>query len=565
MDSTRWSQLQILFEAALEQDLPNRVTFLKKACEDDLELYNEVYSLLESDRQINSLVDGHAFESVTVAGDLIEETSGPAQQIGPYLPQKQIGQGGMGIVYLADRVDGQFDQQVALKLIKRGMDSELIVRRFLGERQILARLQHPNIAGLLDGGLTEEGQPYFAMEYVEGVRILAYCNARKLGINERLDLFDQVCRAVHYAHRNLVVHRDLKPGNILITREHEVKLLDFGIARVLTDDEVGPKTILTEADQRLLTPEYAAPEQVTGGAITTQTDIYSLGVVLYELLTGLRPLKFTSHTPVEVELVLRDHTPARPSSRVFENAGISETHGTTADRISRQLRSDLDTICLKALRKEPGRRYSSVEGLRLDIQRYLDGRPVAAQPDSAGYRLRKFYQRNRPGVLAGVLGILLIGVITGIYTMRLSTARDLAEQEALKAAQAFTFLSSMFEASNPLVARGDTLNARHMLDAGAARIQEELAGQPEVQAELLSVIGDAYNGLGLYLKAENHFKQALDLTRQTKGEQNAEVAGLLQRIGDMRHSLSDFPAADSLERATLAIQEVIFGRDLEAF
>ncbi len=561
MDSTRWSLLQDLFEAALEQDPPNRVTFLKKACQEDLELYQEVYSLLESDQQINSLVDGHAFESVTLSGSLTEAPELPAQQVGPYMPEKRLGQGGMGIVYLANRVDGQFDQQVALKLIKRGMDSELIVRRFLGERQILARLQHPNIAGLLDGGLTEDGQPYFAMEYVEGVRILAYCNAKNLNLRERLALFDQVCRAVHYAHRNLVVHRDLKPSNILLTRENEVKLLDFGIARVLTDDDADARTILTEADQRLLTPEYAAPEQVTGGAITTQTDIYSLGVVLYELLTGVRPLKFSSHAPVEVELVLRNQTPAKPSSRVFENERIAETHGVTAERISRQLRGDLDTICLKALRKEPERRYSSVEELRLDLQRFLEGRPVTAQPDAAGYRLKKFYHRNRAGVIAGVLGVLLIGVIVTVYTMRLSAARDQAQQEALKAAEAFTFLSSLFEASNPLVAKGDTLNARHMLDAGAARIQEELAGHPEVQAELLSVIGDAYHGLGLLFKAEEHYKQALALIRRTRGEYDPEAASLLQRIGDIRHSLSDFPAADSLEHATLAIQEKIYGDD----
>ena len=342
MDSERWSQIQALFDSALEQDPPKRITFLKEACKDDLELYNEVASLLASDQQINSLVDGQALDAITLSENLLEDTKGPDEQIGPYKLIKTLGKGGMGVVYLAERVDGQFEQKVALKLIKRGMDSEMIVQRFLSERQILARLEHPNIARLIDGGMTDDGLPYFAMEYVEGVPLIPYCNAKRLNIEQRLALFDQVCTTVHYAHRNLVVHRDLKPGNILVTKNGEVKLLDFGIARVIAEDETEAATMFTQAGQRVLTPEYAAPEQVTGGAITTQTDIYSLGVILYELMTGIRPLKLTSHSPVEVETIIRNEIPAKPSSSVSKNAQITKTHAATPDKLSRKLAGDLE-------------------------------------------------------------------------------------------------------------------------------------------------------------------------------------------------------------------------------
>ncbi|CAN0461243.1 unnamed protein product, partial [Laminaria digitata] len=561
MNTERWSQIQAMFDSALEQDPPKRITFLKAACKDDLDLYNEVSSLLASDQQINSLIDGQALDAVTVSDKLLAETQLEGQQIGPYKLIKKLGQGGMGIVYLANRADGQFEQQVALKLIKRGMDSEMIVRRFLAERQILARLDHPHIARLLDGGMTEDGRPYFAMEYIEGIPIIPYCNAKKLGIEARLELFNQVCTSVHYAHRNLIVHRDLKPGNILITRQGQVKLLDFGIARVLTNDEEDQQTFLTQAGQKVLTPEYAAPEQITGDPITTQTDIYSLGVILYELLTGLRPLKITSHSPAEVEMIVRKGVPTRPSIHALKNERLLHTHAVQPEKLQKQLQGDLDTICLKSLQKDPARRYSSADEFRLDIERHLKGLPVTAQPDSVMYRVRKFYARQKAGVITAVLVLLLLATIITAYTLRLSEARDIAQQEAVKAEQTATFLTSLFEASNPLVAKGDTLNARHMLEAGASRIEEELVDQPEIQASLLTVIGDAYNGLGLYPKAEESFNQALRFTTETTGAQSAEAAQLIKRLAEIRHSLSDFPGADSLEQATLAIQKKLFGNE----
>ena len=563
MNPERWSQIQALFDSALEQDPPKRITFLKAACKDDVDLYNEVASLLASDQQINSLVDGQALDAVTISGQMLAETNLENEHFGPYRLIKKLGHGGMGVVYLAERADGQFEQQVALKLIKRGMDSESIVRRFLAERQILARLNHPNIARLLDGGMTASGQPYFAMEYVEGIPLIPYCNAKKLGFRERIALFKQVCMTVQYAHSNLIVHRDLKPGNILVSRDGQVKLLDFGIARVLTaeDADAPAPTIFTQAGQRVLTPEYAAPEQVTNRPITTQTDVYALGVILYELLTGLRPLKLTSHSPAEVEAIITGQAPAKPSAHVRNNNRFEETHALSTEQAQKRLRGDLDTICLKTLQKEPARRYGSAEELRQDLERHMQGLPVTARPDALLYRANKFYGRHKAGVWATLLALLALSSIATVYTIRLGEARDLAALEAANAAQTAEFLQSLFAASNPLVAQGDTLNARHMLEAGAARIADELADQPAVQASLLKVIGDAYNNLGLYPRAETSYTQALAFTRQTQEKHSADEALLLKDLAGIRHSLSDFPTADSLERRTLAIQKELYGEE----
>ena len=302
--------------------------------------------------------------------------------IGPYRLVRELGQGGMGVVYLAERADGQFEQRVALKLIKRGMDSDEILRRFLAERQVLARLSHPHIARLLDGGVTAEGQPYFAMEYVDGVPLHHYCEERSLGFEDRLRLFREVCEAVQYAHRSLVVHRDLKPSNILVTSAGETKLVDFGIAKVLYED-VADRSV-TRTDQRLMTPEYAAPEQVRGEPVTTATDVYALGAILYQLLTGRPPHQFTGRSRGGA---VPHHLRGGPRA--------AERGPCTRHRRRRRLRGDLDIIVLKALRKDPARRYPSVEALLEDLERHRTGLPVRARPDSVAYRARKFLGRHR--------------------------------------------------------------------------------------------------------------------------------------------------------------------------
>ncbi|NIR60341.1 MAG: serine/threonine protein kinase, partial [Gammaproteobacteria bacterium] len=319
----------------------------------------------------------------------------------------------MGVVYLAERADGQFEQRVALKLIKRGIDTDEIIERFLQERQILARLDHPNIARLLDGGVTETGQPYFAMEYIAGVPLTAYCDEHRLDVEARLRLFEHVGEAVQYAHRNLIVHRDLKPSNILVTEDGTVKLLDFGIARLM-DDEAAPA--LTQTGMRVLSPAYAAPEQVAGEPVTTATDVYSLGVVLYELLTGHNPHAERPEGGRDVK---------RPSAAVTSTAarldGSSETgtpqeiarsRATQPERLRRRLSGDLDTICLKALRPEPEQRYDSAAAFGEDLKRHLAGLPVEARAGAAGYRLRKFIRRNR--MLVGATGLVILALGVGL-------------------------------------------------------------------------------------------------------------------------------------------------------
>ena len=562
MNPERWSLIQTLFEAALEKEPSYRITFLKEACKDDVDLYREVSSLLAADQQLNSLLDGQALDAVTYAGFEPDQDDVDLSQIGPYRVVKELGRGGMGLVLLAERADGQFDQRVALKVIKRGMDSDMIVRRFVRERQILARLKHPNIAHLLDGGVAPDGRPFFAMEHVEGTPLTHYCNKHATTIEQRLRLFVKVCDAVQYAHRNLVVHRDLKPGNILVTQTGDVKLLDFGIARLLNDDrDQNEPTQFTEAGMRVLTPEYAAPEQVRGEVITTQADIYALGVVLYELLTGLRPLKVGSHTPAVVEAVVCHEVPKRASSKILENTDLETTHGQLASRVARKLRGDLDTICARALHKEPERRFASAAEMRADVLRYLHGLPIQARSDAVSYRLRKFVGRHKAGVAVSMSFIALLAAVIVLYTLRLSDERDRARLEAAKAEQTTAFLASLFEASDPVVAEGDTLNARQILDLGSERIQEELADQPEVQVKLLTVIGDAYQSLALFPRSEEHYQSAFDHMVSLDDTLTAEAATLLLNLADIRHSLSDFKAALAFEERALAIQTHVYGEE----
>ena len=388
------------------------------------------------------------------------------QVIGPYKLIRKIGQGGMGAVYLASRDDDEYKKRVAIKLVKRGMDSEEVLNRFRHERQILASLDHPNIARLLDGGTTEDGLPYFVMEYIEGTPVDTYCDERRLSINERLNLFRKVCSAISYAHQNLVVHRDIKPGNILVTSNGEPKLLDFGIAKLL-NPELYAQTILTTAlSTRLMTPDYASPEQVRGRKITTATDIYSLGVVLYELLTGHRPYRIKSYTQEEIERIICRETIEKPSTainRVVTGKDgaqqtaitpeiVSETREGQPEKLRKRLAGDLDNIVLMAMRKEPERRYVSAEQFSEDIRRHLEGLPVIARKDTFAYRASKFIRRNKIGVAAAAAFLILAVTATALIinqSIRASRERD-------KAQQVSRFLVELFNVSDPGEARGNT-------------------------------------------------------------------------------------------------------------
>jgi serine/threonine protein kinase/tetratricopeptide (TPR) repeat protein len=397
MNADRWRRLEALFDQARTLSPDDRSRFLDEACAGDAAMRAEVERLLSANDRAGDFISAPAINHIAGAGHDHDSMIGRA--FGPYRVESEIARGGMGAVYLAQRADGEFEQRAALKVIKRGMDTDLVLKRFRAERQILATLEHPNIARLLDGGSTEDGRPYFLMEYIEGQSIDDFAEARKLGVRDRLALFLSVCDAVQYAHQHLIVHRDIKPGNILVTPEGVPKLLDFGIAKALDPDDDAPTGTITGA--RIMTPEYASPEQIEGRQATVTSDVYSLGVVLYRLLTGGSPYRLTSRDPIMIAEAVRTTEPSKPSMAVEQ-----------VPRLRQALRGDLDTIVLMALRKEPERRYRSVRELADDIRRHLAGEPVRARSDGVGYRVSKFVQRHRTPVVASVVtaGVLALGL-----------------------------------------------------------------------------------------------------------------------------------------------------------
>jgi len=561
MDSTRWERISTLFHAASERSAEEREAFLRQACAGDDALYAEVRTLLAAEPHAGERLRG----LVSDAAKGVSDASVAGMAVGPYRVVRELGHGGMGAVYLAERADGQFDQQVALKLIKRGMDSDQILARFRMERQILARLHHPNIARLLDGGLTDDGRPFFAMEHVEGEPIDQYCDTRRLPVDERLRLFLDICGAVMYAHANLVVHRDLKPENILVAADGAVRLLDFGIAKVLADEDE-PGT-LTQAGLRVMTPAYASPEQVRGGTVGTATDVYSLGMVLYELLAGRRPYEIESRSPIDVERVVCQTDPDRPSVRLARTTGgtaptadaIGRARRTETRRLRQRLSGDLDAICLKALRKEPRERYGSVEAFAEDIRRHLDGLPVSARAGTVGYRLRKSLERHRALVGTAAAIVVTISSVVAFYTVRLAQERDRARLEAAKASEVAGFLRGLFEVSDPSESRGETVTARELLDEGALRAEEGLANQPAVQATMMRVIGEVYAGLGLGDQARPLLERALERHRTLYGDVHEEVAASQTALAVVLQDLGELEAAEPLFREALATRRRLFG------
>jgi len=434
---TRWEQVKQIFHTALEEPAQKRRQYLQEACAGDQALLAEVERLLANDRLAGDFMEELA--AGDAANALIREHSRASEgkQIGPYRLLREIGQGGMGTVYLAERADAQYQKQVAIKLVRPGLDSQSVVDRFRHERQILAGLDHPNIAKLLDGGVSEDGLPYFVMDFIEGLPVDEYCDQRQLPLVRRLELFRVVCSAVHYAHQNLVVHRDLKPSNILVTADGTPKLLDFGIAKIVNP---APSSDPDEATTlRFLTPEYASPEQARSQPITTASDVYSLGVLLYKLLTGQSPYRLESRSAPDLARAICEEEPERPSlvERETEREREGEKEKQRKSRfpsfspslrlsVSRsQLRGDLDNIALMALRKEPQRRYSSVEQFSEDIRRHLEGLPVIARKDTVVYRTTKFIQRHKAGVgaMALMLLILLAGVLATQRQARIAERR----------------------------------------------------------------------------------------------------------------------------------------------
>ena len=550
MRNNNWKRVKQIFEAGLDCPKDERQSFLDRECGQDASLRQAVEELLASDEQtaefLNPPSRGAAMSLLT--GMLEDDTAEP-RQLGKYRLVKTIASGGMGTVYAAVRVDGQYDQEVAVKLIKPGMATEDILRRFRQERQTLARFDHPNIARILDGGAADNGAPYLVMEYIHGKPLHRYCDDRRLTINDRLDIFRTACSAVQYAHRNLVVHRDLKPGNMLVSDDGQLKLLDFGIAKILDDgpDHNGDAT--TDSSQRYMTPQYASPEQLRGDPITTASDVYSLGVVLYELLTGHRPYEIAGKRQEEAKRMVDEADPALPSTAVFRSHQSAATGTTTTpeaislvrktqpDKLRRHLQGDLDTIVLTAMHKDIHRRYQSVEQFADDIDRYLSCMPVRARRDSVGYKFNKFIKRHKLAVTAGILLTISIaagtvGTVVGLVNT--AAALSIAEDESAKAQQVTKFLEKMLAAADPNAERTDA-TVREVLDQTAARLDADLVGEPAVRAAIHHVLGTTYASLGAYDVSEEHLRKAIAIREDQLGAVHLHTADSLNALGGVLH------------------------------
>lgn len=606
--SLRWSRVRSIFEGCLDQ-APDKVdAYLEEACGDDQELRDSVSALLASDQNETPFLDPPTHGAgVALVADAMGSVA-KDRHVGNYRLTRVIGSGGMGTVYHALRADGAYEQEVAIKLIRPGMATEDLLRRFRHERQTLANLNHPHIAKLIDGGADDDGTPYLVIEYIDGEPIVSYCDRNRLSIEARLELMRTVCGAVDYAHRNLVVHRDLKPGNILVTKDGIPKLVDFGISKLLADGDGAASVHTATGDaKRLMTPQYASPEQIRGEPITTVSDVYSLGVVLYELLTGHRPYEIRNGSPAENERLVCESQPHAPST-VVTRAGettsragstksltpqtVSAARSTEPRLLRNRLKGDLDTIVMAAMRKDPARRYSSVERLSDDIARYQKGFPIRARRDSVRYRLNKFASRNKAGVAAGMVMAcsVLIGVagyIAGYYektaalrekTVALSekaTALGVAEQEAQKARieartadRINSFLREMLSAANPNTIRaanpdrdGRDVTVRELIDLTAKSIDVELADEPEVRAAVHYTLGTTYAGLGIHETARKHLTISLDLRRKLPEASDLVIALTLNSLGDVLHELGALSESEDLLRESLTLYEHATGED----
>ena len=580
MQDRRWEQIETLFQRALELPVANREGFLNDACGADEALRAEVESLLSFYDPADSFIEAPVSE---VAAELVDGIPAvkPGQRIGHFRIVRRLAHGGMGTVYLAVRDDDQYQKQVAIKLVKSGEDSEFILKRFLNERQILANLEHPNIARLLDGGTTPQGLPYFVMEYVEGEPIDSYCDEHGLSTVERLHLFLKVCSAVQYAHQNLVIHLDIKPNNILVEEDGTPKLLDFGIAKLLQ-----PQSGLNAAEgsmtlHQIMTPEFASPEQVRHNPISTASDVYSLGVLLYRLLTGHRPYRLKSHSSVEIQEAICNQEPEKPSAAIDR---IERLHGAdggahatispdlisrrrdgSRDRLRKKLAGDIDHILLKALRKEPQRRYTSAGQFSEDVQRHLEGRPVAARQGAWTYRSYKFIRRHKVGVAAAALIVLTLsaGIVSTVIERNKAEKRF---NQVRKLANSF-----MFQVEDE-IDKGPT-KAKEMLVKTALQYLDSLAQEADndisLQRELASayervgrIQGNSYYpNLGDTQGALASYRKSLEL-RQRVAEKDPsnpdirnELADSYEGMGDVLYTMDDLPGGLQNYQTALSIRQ----------
>ncbi len=533
----QFRRIQDIFALAADYPPDQREEVLARECADDPALRRKVEGLLRAHdgAGLSAGALGSSLGAVSEWGEALR----PGDRIGSYVIRESIGEGGMGAVFAAERVDGAFDGRVAIKTLLVPVAGSQLASRFLRERQILARLQHPNIATLLDGGTTDRGAPWLAMEFVAGATIDAHCDDHRLGLSARLDLFRQVCAAIHYAHRKLVIHRDLKPGNILVTPEGTVKLLDFGIAKLLTPEDEGDAPPTRDGGAPL-TVAYASPEQVRGDELTTASDVYSTGVVLYRLLTGVSPHRVEGKTPSEVREMLSRETPQLPSD-VATDAHATRMSLPDGATLRRLLRGELDAIVMMALRREPERRYASAEALSEDVLRYLRRRPVSARPDTVGYRVSSFVRRNRALVVGSSLSIVAMLTATAVSMRQSRIARD----EATRATRITQYLQAVVGAADPshysaVRTGGSDVGLMEVLDSTRSRAGRDLADAPRVRADLYWSMANSYRAFGRTEMALQLFDSARALHAATVGDPSLEVARDIHFAG-LVHQLSGRP------------------------
>jgi len=577
MSRDRFKKLKEILIHVLDLPENERDGYLDQVCAGDAALREEVEAKLAlvgrdpgvmKTRGVQDLVSGDA-----VAGLLEELDPAPAEQIGPYRIKGILGEGGMGLVYHAEQLE-PIRREVALKVIKLGMDTKEVIARFESERQALALMDHPNIARVHDAGSTEEGRPYFVMEYVEGIPITDFCDRHRLSTRQRLELFSQVCLAIHHAHQKGIIHRDIKPSNVLVSDHNGTatpKVIDFGVAKA-TSQRLTEKTMFTEQGQLIGTPEYMSPEQaeISGAHVDITTDVYSLGVLLYELLTGVLPFESEALRAAgfdEIRRIMREDEPPKPSTRISalgnRATDIANNRRSSVSVLSRAIRGELDWIIMLAMEKERSRRYQSASELALDIERHLRDEPVVAGPPSTAYRLRKLVKRHKRvvGSLAAVIVALTVGLgLSTTMFFRAESARAEAESEAQKAAQINTFLQEMLASVNP-AEQGRDVTVREVLDEAAKTVEAELAGQPEIRAAVHDTIGTTYTALGLYTDADSHLRTALATRQGSLGQSHADVATSLFNLANLLLQRGEYEESEQLFKDALAMRRELFGEE----
>ena len=554
LSAERWRVLSPYLDEMLDLDIAGRAAWLDALRARDPEIAQDLQILLAEQQAIHDT--GFLEGSVRLGATALPGPSLSGEILGAYRLLSLIGQGGMGTVWLAERSDGRFEGRAAVKVLNVAVAGRTLEERFKREGSILARVRHPHIAHLIDAGVSPTGHPYLVLEYVDGQSIDRYCDSRGLGVEARLELFLDVLAAVAHAHAHLVVHRDIKPGNVLVSVDGDVKLLDFGIARLLDRESAAdglpqdPGTLTRDLGSAL-TPRFAAPEQLTGGPVTTATDVYALGVLLYQLLTGGHPAGTAVRSTATLIRAVVEQEPARASE------------STTSTRIRRIVRGDLDTILAKALKKNPAERYTSATAFADDLRRYLRHEPIAARPDTLRYRASTFVRRHTHGVVASAaVAVLLIGLGT-YHTVRLAAERDRAQREAAKATKISELLTGMLTAADPYQVRATQAEptVRGLLDAGTSQVEQNLQGQPELRADILTVLGRIYRRLGLYDRAQALLEQALVSGTTAFGATHVTVAQTLHDLGVVLADKGDYAAAARRLEDALAMRRSLLGTD----